>query len=122
MASLISRIARRQLNSSPRLRNMIATQANAKKEGDISSVFASLSGAANDPLPERFARLKQDIIRGKEDQITASWNRLLHQLQEQNEIVAQRGPSIIPQIHFKDIVNNDTVFRNEVRNRGVAVV
>jgi len=46
------------------------TQAKApKKEGDISSVFVSLSGATPTPLPERFTELKRVLIHGNEDPV-----------------------------------------------------
>jgi hypothetical protein len=94
----------------------------SKKEGDISSVFASLSGGSHEPLPERFAKLKQDVVRGREAQLVTSWNKLLDRLRDENELVASKGPSIIPQINFSDIGKNDETFKKELRRRGAAVV
>ena len=41
----------------------------SKAEGDISSVFSSLSGAERPPLPQRFAELKKNLITGHEEQV-----------------------------------------------------
>jgi hypothetical protein len=101
----------------------VATQAKvAKMEGDISSVFVSLSGVAPPKLPSRFAEVKRQLVQGNEDRVLASWKRLLEQLSKENEIVAQKGPNVVPQINFQDIGNPSTEFLNEVKNRGVAVV
>ena len=114
--------ARQLLNTPSSIRNL-ATQAKAaKKEGDISSVFVSLSGAAPAKLPSRFAEIKRQLIQGNEDRVLASWQRLLEQLSKENEIVAQKGPDVVPQIHFKDIGKPSTEFLKEVKKRGVAVV
>jgi Protein of unknown function (DUF1479) len=122
MTSLTSRVIQRQLHNSSLLRGLVATQAATKLEGDISSVFASLSGATDEPLPERFAQLKQDLLKGREDSIIAGWNRLLYRLKVENRIVAECGSFIIPQIDFKDISNENLKFQNNVQKRGVAVI
>jgi hypothetical protein len=94
----------------------------AKKEGDISSVFVSLSGVAPTKLPSRFAEVKRQLIQGNEDRVLASWQRLLEQLSKENEIVARKGQNVVPQIDFKDIGKPSTDFLKEVKKRGVAVV
>ena len=95
-----------------------------KAAGDISSVFPSLSGAVGEPLPPRFADLKARLINGYEDRVRASWERLLADLREETEIIRVLGPSIVPEINFRDISNVEkrTVFRDGLRKRGVAVV
>lgn len=93
-----------------------------RKEGDISSVFVSLSGVTPEPLPQPFADIKRQLIKGNEDTITASWKRLLTQLSSEISIVKQNGPSIIPSISFRDLSNPSSDFLKEVRNRGVAVI
>jgi hypothetical protein len=101
----------------------LTTQTRApKKEGDISSVFVSLSGIAPTPLPERFTDIKRQLIHGNEDRVLASWQRLLKQLSDENELVAQHGPNIVPQIDFADLSNPSTEFLTQVKKRGVAVV
>lgn len=77
-----------------------ATQVKAKKEGDISSVFVSLSGASPMQLPDHFAEIKRNVVRGNTDALVQSWKKLLKQLSVENEVVAQKGPDIIPQIEY----------------------
>jgi hypothetical protein len=111
------------LSKSPILVRQLGTHAQAtRKEGDISSVFVSLSGVTPEPLPQRFADIKHQLIQGNESAVTASWKRLLEQLAVENEIVKQRGPDIIPQIKFKDLQNPSEDFISEIKKRGVAVV
>ncbi|MCJ1475383.1 hypothetical protein MMC13_004045 [Lambiella insularis] len=93
-----------------------------KKEGDISSVFVSLSGASPAQLPDRFAEIKRQLIQGNEDVVCASWQRLLERLAVENESIAQRGPSVIPQIDFAEIAEPSGDFLEEIKKRGVAVV
>jgi hypothetical protein len=94
----------------------------SRKEGDISSVFVSLSGVKPEPLPERFANIKRQLIQGNEERLSASWQRLLEQLAVENETVKQRGPNIIPQIQFSDLKNASEEFIEETKKRGVAVI
>jgi hypothetical protein len=99
-------------------------QPQPKKEGDISSVFVSLSGTAAEPLPQRFAQLKRDLIAGREREIEASWRRLLKELKSENEIITAKGPGIVPSVNFNDVQNGSMPgeFVEEVKKRGVAVV
>lgn len=103
-------------------RSMTSQVKTAKKEGDISSVFVSLSGASATPLPERFANIKRNLISGNENHVRASWYRLLERLAVENEIVSRQGPAVIPQINFRDLSKPPNEFINEVKKRGVAVV
>ena len=118
-----------------RLLNMSATQtqtqtevklplspSQGKREGDISDSFASLSGTAFVPLPQKFRDLKQRLIRGHEDDVVASWGRLLEQLKIENEIVAREGPNAVPSVAFEDLDDNLAVLRSELKKRGVAVI
>jgi hypothetical protein len=103
----------------------LATEASAvkdKPEGDISSVFVSLSGGKAPPLPERFAQLKKRLLTGHKEQVQSSWVRLLKKLQEDIEIIKQQSPAIIPEIDFKDIEDVPESFQSELKKRGVAVV
>ena len=102
----------------------VSTSPSSKASGDISSVFPSLSGAASEPLPPRFADLKARLIHGHEDRVRASWERLLSDLKEETEIIRALGPNVVPEIEFKDINNVEkrTIFRDGLRRRGVAVV
>ncbi|KAF5561992.1 DUF1479 domain-containing protein [Fusarium napiforme] len=108
--------------SPPVLRRCMTSLASAKKEGDISDAFTSLSGAQREPLPDRYRQLKLKLLQGREDKIVQSWKKLLSELKRENEIVAQKGPGVIPQIEFKDIERSSDGFREEVKKRGVVVV
>ena len=65
-----------------------------KDAGDISSVFPSLSGKAADPLPARFSDLKKRLIKGNEDAVQASWQRLLISLREEIEEIKKSNNAV----------------------------
>ncbi|KAK1251787.1 hypothetical protein MKX07_007266 [Trichoderma sp. CBMAI-0711] len=120
---LRSRFAR----ASPTLRRCLATvhtpKPAPKRQGDISDSFVSLSGAEQTPLPDRFRQLKLELVRGREKEIVLSWQRLLHELQRENEVIARKGPEVIPQINFADLDNGlDRSVKGEILKRGVVVV
>ena len=96
----------------------------AKLAGDISSVFPSLSGAVSAPLPPRFADLKRRLIHGHEDQLRDSWQRLLANIREEREVIKALGSKVVPELSFRDLDNVEkrTTFRDELHNRGVAVI
>ncbi|PMD61680.1 DUF1479-domain-containing protein [Hyaloscypha bicolor E] len=95
-----------------------------KKEGDISSVFASLSGGEAVPLPTRFAELKSSLIHGHEASLIASWSRLLTTLRSEIELISTAGSSITPSIPFSEIRNHSRAlpFSRAIRKRGAAVI
>ncbi|KAF9869406.1 hypothetical protein CkaCkLH20_13123 [Colletotrichum karsti] len=93
-----------------------------KKEGDISSVFVSLSGETREPLPDRFRLLKQHLVAGREDAVVKSWGRLLRSLREENGLIAAKGPAIIPSIEFDDLDGDINRLKGEIKKRGAAVV
>lgn len=101
-------------------RNM-ATQA-GNREGDISSVFVSLSGGSAAPLPPRFADIKRQLIAGNEMRLRESWNSLLSALAVETATVARLGSDIIPQIDFRDIAQPPSDFLEGVKKRGVGVI
>lgn len=103
-------------------RQYVTTQdISTKNEGDISSVFRSLSSDSDEALPERFADIKLDLT-GNRDILRASWNRLLRRLQEESEIVKAQGSDCIPEIQFSDLDNAGDDFNRAIRERGVAVI
>lgn len=103
--------------------NMAAMAASPpKREGDISDSFASLSGKEAAPLPDRFRQLKLSLSAGHEDELTASWNRLLRALKQENDMVAKTGPAIIPQVRFSHLDADLASLGPEIRKRGAAVV
>ncbi|PGH13102.1 hypothetical protein AJ80_06474 [Polytolypa hystricis UAMH7299] len=109
---------------SPLSRRCASTSTSAaRKEGDISSVFVSLSSKDEaPPLPERFTDIKRQLIKGREDQIQQGWARLLRKLKYEVQIIEAKGPNIIPSIEFKDIHSPPKSFQDELRKRGVAVI
>ena len=98
------------------------TPANTKREGDISDAFASMSGRAAEPLPDRFRQLKLQLVDGREDAIIAGWNRLLAALRQENDEVARGGPSIIPEVRFDNLDEDIDRKKDQIRKRAVAVV
>ncbi|KAH6896708.1 hypothetical protein B0T10DRAFT_526107 [Thelonectria olida] len=101
---------------------MATAAASAKKEGDISDAFVSLSGQDRPPLPDRFRQLKCDLVRGREAEIKKSWGSLLKQLRKENDIIASKGPAVIPQVDYKDIKNDIKGLKDEIKKRGAIVV
>ena len=98
-------------------------KSSSKPEGDISSVFASLSGDdMNKPLEPRFAHLKQQIIQGHEERVKDSWYRLLDTLEREISIIRSTREKIIPRVKFDDISNLSADIYEEIRTRGVMVV
>ncbi len=112
------------LSALRRATTMSKSEHNSKPAGDISSVFPSLSGAVNAPLPSRFADLKRRLIQGHEDQLRDSWQRLLANLREETEVIKALGSRVVPELSFRDLDNVEkrTTFRDELHNRGVAVI
>jgi hypothetical protein len=74
-----------------------------RKQGDISSVFVSLSGKGEATLSQRFADQKRRLIAGREDRVKRSWDRLLCKLRDEVRSIEQEGSSVIPSIDFQDI-------------------
>ena len=99
-----------------------ATTQAQKRAGDISDAFASLSGQEFKPLKPEYADLKGRLIKGRENEVRESWERLLRDLREEIPLIIELGSKVIPEIDFKDIDNAPDVFNNELKKRGVAVV
>lgn len=100
----------------------VATE--SRKEGDISSVFSSLNGTVQEPLPKRFAELKQRLISGNEEALRHTWNQLLPQLRHEIQEIKELGPAIVPELNFRDIGNKEgnEDFTRRLKKTGVAVV
>lgn len=102
---------------------MMHVQSSAKPEGDISSVFASLSGdQANQPLEPRSAQLKARITEGYESQVTDSWYRLLDALKRENTIIRSSDNAVIPSVELHQMRNLSSSAINAIRTRGVMIV
>jgi len=99
----------------------VATEA-SKRAGDISDAFVSLSGQNFAPLAPEYAGLKGRLIRGHEDAVRESWERLLKDLREEIPHIVATGSKVIPEIDFKDIDDAPETFSKELRKRGVAVI
>ncbi|KAI5275352.1 DUF1479-domain-containing protein [Aureobasidium subglaciale] len=110
-----------KLQSSNQLRT-VTTTASGKPEGTIADSFASLSGQQFEALEPRFATVKENLIRGNEEAVKASWDRLLLTLKDEVQEIKRVGSSIVPQIDFKDIDTPSEKFSSEYRKRGVAVI
>jgi hypothetical protein len=100
----------------------VATASQDKREGDISDSFASLAGVKDEPLPDQFRQLKLSLVQGREQKIIASWNRLLRQLQVENDTIAELGPKVIPEVHFDDLDKDISAMKDEIKKRGAAVI
>ncbi|GAW22603.1 hypothetical protein ANO14919_121450 [Xylariales sp. No.14919] len=98
------------------------SQHQAKREGDISDSFMSLSGGSRPPLPERFLDLKRSLVAGHEDRVIASWQRLLARLKEENGILAKDGSKVIPSVEFSNLEKDLARLHSEIKKRGVAVI
>ncbi|ESZ98223.1 hypothetical protein SBOR_1399 [Sclerotinia borealis F-4128] len=97
---------------------------NPKKEGDISDVFVSLSGAEATHLPERFAVIKRNLIHDHEEAVQASFTRLINRLMYENPKIAKLGPRIIPCVNFQDVVDKNVSkdVLQDMRDKGVLVI
>lgn len=98
----------------------------AKKEGDISSVFKSLSGGPAEPLPPRYADIKRNLIAGNEEAVHSSWNRLLTKLASSTKTIAKLGSAAIPTIEYSAIESqkwsDHAQFARDLKETGVAVI
>ncbi|KAK4132718.1 DUF1479-domain-containing protein [Trichocladium antarcticum] len=102
--------------------SMDSSPPSGKAEGDISDTFASLSGRKAPPLPDRFRKLKLRLVNGHEGAVIASWERLLAILRKENELIAQTGPAIIPEVRFSHLHQDLASNKQEIKKRGVAVI
>lgn len=110
--------------------SMPPTRNRAKKEGDISSVFTSLSGAAHVALPPRFAELKRTIVGPSEEahlRLKQSFAELLEAIKEGVAEVRSRGSDVVPEIGFAELTGGGSggasdAWKDEVKRRGAVVV
>lgn len=95
-----------------------------KKEGDISSVFPSLSGLAAVPLPPRFSDLKKELLATPDarERLAASWTDLLRTLREEVSELQARGNEVIPEVSFAELERGGVAWQDEVRKRGSVVI
>lgn len=93
-----------------------------RREGDISDSFASLAGIKDEPLPDQFRQLKLSLIEGREEKIKASWNRLLQRLEIENDVIAELGSKVIPEIRFDNLEDDLSRNSDAIKKRGSAVI
>ncbi|CAJ2499972.1 Uu.00g028250.m01.CDS01 [Anthostomella pinea] len=76
------------------------------------------------PLPDRFAKIKRNLIACKEKAVADSFYRLLRQLRKEANHIAASGSDIIPTIDYFDIHDESKAapFKKALQKRGVAVV
>ena len=83
----------RNMNTAQGIRKLGTTVKGSKPkpEGDISAVFVSLSSKEAVSLPSRFAKQKARLISGHEEQLKASWDKLLDVLKDEVAIIKEKG-------------------------------
>jgi hypothetical protein len=99
----------------------MATHAQGR-EGGLSDAFCSPSELTSVSLEPRFAALKSELIKGKEDTIQRSFHRLLDALKEEIAVVKALKSKVIPEIDFRDIKDASNTFSAEYKTRGVAII
>ncbi|RXW18802.1 hypothetical protein EST38_g7055 [Candolleomyces aberdarensis] len=99
---------------------------NKKREGDIASLFTSLSGEKDDSLPKRYSDLKKRLINSPEAEqsLVNGWKRLLAFLRENNPMWAEKGTTNIPQVRYDDLIegNNTSAAARAIRDCGSVIV
>ncbi|KAG5786517.1 hypothetical protein H9Q74_014531, partial [Fusarium xylarioides] len=92
------------------------------RHGPSSSMFAQITEPI--PLPTRFARIKRDVVEGKESQIKSSWIRLLVKLNTEFDTISTAGSDIYPSIDCNDLKDSAVAddFSSRLKERGVAAV
>ncbi|KAK0666157.1 hypothetical protein QBC41DRAFT_156248 [Cercophora samala] len=76
------------------------------------------------PLPRRFSVLKERLVSGKESALVPSWQRLIHSISDEVDLVSSLGSQAVPTIDFSNIKKPRVaeVFREGLRQRGVAII
>ncbi|RGP69731.1 hypothetical protein FLONG3_7683, partial [Fusarium longipes] len=110
------------LSSTPRTNSSTPTISTSTIDKDQPVV--SFWGPEPIALPSRFARIKQNLIRGHEAELEASWARLINALSKEVSHIEDLGAHLIPSIEFGDL--DDSVqtarFGHDLRRYGVGVV
>ncbi|OWT37385.1 hypothetical protein C362_04398 [Cryptococcus neoformans Bt1] len=96
-----------------------------REEGNISSVFASLSGETEKPFPPRFAELKRTIIGDEANQtrLIAGWKSLTGRLAEIAKEIEEKQQDIIPQTTYNEFINSQSDELNaRIKNCGAVII
>lgn len=105
----------------PELRIYDLNLSKPKGSGDISSAFASFGDSEVTSLPEKYSKIKKDLVKDA-DALTASWVRLKRALHEEVEKIKIHGTETIPSIEFSDIHRLSEKKREEILKSGTFVV
>ncbi|KAK4684908.1 hypothetical protein P7C73_g5253, partial [Tremellales sp. Uapishka_1] len=102
-----------------------ATSRKQRKEGDIASVFSSLSGEKDAVLPERFLNLKRKIIgdEANQERLRQSFATLTNRLATAAKEIQRDQQKCIPEITFDEFTSSpsrDTLDR--IRKCGTVVI
>ncbi|TXT15591.1 hypothetical protein VHUM_00094 [Vanrija humicola] len=94
-----------------------------RAEGDIGSVFASLSGEEAAVLPPRFRDLKTQIINDADRAaLTASWGRLTERLAQAAEEIETAQQDAVPTVAYDDLINADAATVQRIKRAGALVL
>ncbi|WRT65657.1 uncharacterized protein IL334_002602 [Kwoniella shivajii] len=95
-----------------------------RQEGDISSVFASLSGEKAKALPERFADLKRHIIGDEANQqaLISSWTSLTKRLRQAAVEIEKKKQDCIPQITYDEFISSPSSSTIEAIKRAGSLI
>jgi hypothetical protein len=100
----------------------LASTQTQKREGSIADAFVSLSEQQFKPIDQKYADIKGRLIKGREDAITTSWERLLKHIRTQLPVITALGSNMIPQIDFADLSRAPSSFQESYKSTGVAVI
>ncbi|KAI8877328.1 DUF1479-domain-containing protein [Backusella circina FSU 941] len=102
---------------------MIKVASMVKPKGNISSVFGHL-GAKENTLDPSLLSLKKEIAPKDPSILDDAYSRVVTSFEAEKSVILEKGPSIIPQVEFKDLA--DAKFPkhmvDEIRKRGCVVV
>ena len=73
-------------------------------------------------MTPEYADLKRRLIKGRENEVRESWERLLRELREEIPLIVELVSKVIPEINFNDVDNAPDTFNSDFRKRGVAVI
>ncbi|KAL1413606.1 hypothetical protein Q8F55_001381 [Vanrija albida] len=130
----LARLARRGLQTAthapppppPPMMGMGAMSSMGRKprpEGDIGSVFASLSGEEAAVLPARFRDLKRAIINDADKAaLTASWGRLTTRLARAADEIEGAQQAAVPTVAYDDLIHADAGTIAKIKRAGALVL
>ncbi|KAJ4411608.1 hypothetical protein N0V85_003822 [Neurospora sp. IMI 360204] len=120
-------IGRPRSSGSPAVTTQATTEHNASNfpaGDDMEPPVLSFYGTEPVPLPSRFAQIKRSLVAGHEQEIEASWARLIAALRDEVKNIAQRASSITPSIDFAEIStpSKKADFARDLKRYGLGVI